>query len=79
MMKCKYVTVFSKLNPKKPYFNKVKPKKGGKYKRKERHDIAGVATRVKHQVLYVRVASIPNSRLDEKIDYKILVSYDDVI
>ena len=63
------------INSKKPYFNREKPKKS-KYRREERYDIIGVATRVKHQVLYVRVTSISNGRSDVKIDDEIKVIYE---
>ena len=52
------------------FFNKEKPTKGNKDQRKERFDIVGVATRVKHDVLYVISTSIPNVKSDVKIDNK---------
>ena len=50
----------NKINSRNPYFNREKPKKEVSKRRK--NDIVDVATRVKHQVLYVRVTSILNSR-----------------
>ena len=41
--------------------------------------IVGVATRVNHQILYVRAASISNGKSDIKIDDEIRVTYDSVI
>ena len=36
--------------------------------KRRKNDIVGVATRVKHQVLYVRTTSIPNVKSDVIID-----------
>ena len=46
---------------------------------KKNECIIGVATRVKHQVLYVRVARILNVRSDVKIYDEIKVTYECVI
>ena len=54
----------NKINSKRSYLNREKPKKD---------DIACVATRVKHQVLNVRVTSILNCRSDWKIYDKIIL------
>ena len=40
------------------------------------HDIVGVATRMKHQVLYARVESIHNIKSNVKIDDEIRVIYE---
>ena len=67
----------NKINYKKPNF--IKRNQKSKDQREERYNIVDVATRVKHQVSYVRVTSIPNDRLDIKIDDEIRVTYDCVI
>ena len=52
---------------KKQYF-KRKPKKGSKHQRQERHDIRGKITKIKHQVCYVMIIEVINSREDIKVD-----------
>ena len=69
----------SKINIKKPYFKREKPKKGTKHQRAERHDIKGIVTKVKHQVCYVKIIDIVNEREDIEVGQEIRVPYDCVI
>ena len=71
-MKYKYNWI-NKIISKKPYFNKEKSKKEVSIKENKRYDIVGVATKVKQQVLYVKVTIILNGRLNVKIYNKIRV------
>ena len=69
----------SKINIKKPYFKREKPKKGTKHQRAERHDIKGIVTKVKHQLCYVKIIDIVNEREDIEVGQEIRVPYDCVI
>ena len=70
---------YKKINIKKPYFKREKPKKGTKHQRAERHDIKGIVTKVKHQVCYVKIIEIVNEREDIEVVQEIRVPYDCVI
>ena len=66
----------SKINIKKPYFKREKPKKGTKHQRAERYDIKGIVTKVKHQVCYVKIIEIVNEREEIEVGQEIRVPYD---
>ena len=68
-----------KIDKKKQYFKREKPKKGSKHQRQERHDIRGKITKIKHQVCYVMITEVINSREDIKTDEEIRVSYDCIL
>ena len=69
----------NKINPKKQYYNREKLKKGSKHQRYERYDMKGIITKIKHQVCYVKIIDIVNSRDDIKIGEEIRVTYDCII
>ena len=69
----------NKINLKKQYYNREKLKKGSKHQRHERYDMKGVITKIKHQVCYVKIIDIVNSRDDIKIGEEIRVTYDCII
>ena len=71
--------LINKINPKKQYYNREKSKKVGKHQRNERYDMKGIITKIKHQVCYVKVIDIVNSRDDIKIGEKIRVANDCII
>ena len=78
-MKWKIINWINKINSKKPYFNRGKPKEGSNYQRDEMNDIFGLVTRVKNQVLYARVTSIPKVKSYVITENEIRVTYDFVI
>ena len=68
-----------KINPKKQYYKREKPKKGSKHERHERYDIKGKVTKIKHQVCYVVITEVINSRDDIKVGEEIRVTYDCIL
>ena len=68
-----------KINIKKPYFKRQKPKKGTKHQRTERHDIKAVDIKANLQVCYIRIIKIVNEREDIEAQQEIRVLYDCVI
>ena len=50
----------SKINIKKSYFKREKPKKGTKHQRVEIHEIKGVVTKAKLQICNARIIEIVN-------------------
>ena len=53
--------------------------KGSKHQRQERSEIRGKITKTKHQVCYVMITEVMNSREDIKDDEEIRVTYDRIL
>ena len=54
-------------------------KKGSIHQRQKRHDIRRKITKFKHQVCYVMITEVVNSREDIKVDEEIRVTYDCIL
>ena len=52
----------SKISINKPYFKRMKSKKGAKDQRTERYDIKWVITNANYQIYYVRIIEIVNEK-----------------
>ena len=69
----------SKINIKKSYPKREKPKKGTMHQKAERHEIKGVVTKAKLQICNLRIIEIANEREDIGAQQEIGVHYDCVI